>query len=121
MDKLLLEDLRGIVALLEDPREIYKRQRWSYYLEIKRLLKLRNLARQIATKYDFRLTRTKLLHNRIDRKLAEMDGRYKVVEPHYHRSEDRPIDAKRLVKKLSQSEKEKLIDELMKHFERRKA
>ena len=117
---LLLEDLRGIVGLLTDP---YRKQRelreslGEQRSELLRLNKLFNLACDIALKYEVRIMEAKACYKVTDMELALIDGRRKLIKTvdveRKRTSESNMAKATKIIKKLTEEEKAKLLAELM--------
>lgn len=94
---LLLEDLRRITGLLEDPRAPLQKALKECRNELLRTQRLLETATRIAVKYDDRVNTNKKKYSLLDRKLAMVDGRYKVysvTEVEMERTKERKKNAK---------------------------
>ena len=94
---LLLEDLRRTAGLLEDPRAPLQKALQECRRELLRTRRLLDTATRIAVKYDDKVNVNKKKYSLLDRKLAMVDGRYKVyniTEVEMEREKERKKNAK---------------------------
>ena len=109
----------GASLLLPDPCDSLRKCLQSLELTVRKHFTMMRTARELATKHEIKWMEAKQSYAKVDFKLAQMDGRLKVVkvkEPNLKREKQElnPVEtARRAIAKLGEQEKAKVLEELL--------